>query len=179
MLEQCDYLLRLGREAGLTCSGSPDAAIYRVNVIQGFRREKTLLKHPQSVCIVENTNNSFCVGKTAQAVTRHRLKSNRQHNRRFWELVATPDALQRGRVWQELAAGCVAAASEHGAHPAWNSEGSRREQPCSQGSLSWRFPLATEDATERNPLQTHTKDPSKDHQCCHRAVWSHSLPGWS
>lgn len=47
-LEQCDYLPGLGREAGLTCLESPDAAIYRVNVFQGFRGENTLLKHPRS-----------------------------------------------------------------------------------------------------------------------------------
>lgn len=41
MPEQCDYLLWHGREAGLTCLESPDVAIYRVNVFQGFRRENT------------------------------------------------------------------------------------------------------------------------------------------
>lgn len=48
MPEQGDYLLWLGREAGLTCLESPDVAIYRVNVFQGFRRENTDLKHPRS-----------------------------------------------------------------------------------------------------------------------------------
>lgn len=62
-------------------------------------------------CIDRNTNNSFCAGKAAQAITRHCLKSNQRRSRSFLgflELGAAADALQKGRVWQELAAGCLA-----------------------------------------------------------------------
>lgn len=129
-LEQCDYRPGLGRKAGLTRSESPDAAIYGVDVFQGFRSKSTLLKTPTELfCTDGNTHSSFCAGEAARAITRRCLESNQRRSSSFLGFLEL-GATAAGR--QSLAgAGCGVSgtpAPEHRAHLVPESEGGAGEQ---------------------------------------------------
>lgn len=61
--------------------------------------------------------------------------------------MATSDVLQQGRVWQELAAGCLAGSIGALGSPRVKQRGQRARasvRTCNKGRLSWHLPLATE-----------------------------------
>lgn len=109
-LEPCDYRPGLGREAGLTCSESPDAAIYRVDVFQGFRSRSTLLKTPTELFSAPTgiptapSAPARLLGRSPDAVW-NQISAAAEISSGFW---SSGPQLQEGRAWQERAAGCLA-----------------------------------------------------------------------